>query len=134
MDIVDYIQRTQVGLSKRPYVANVESPTAKRLTHQDRASINAKLYFIDDSVLVIHEIVDTSHCYPQRLNYSFQYMRNGDQVFRYDNARHHRDLPNFPHHKHTGPNDEDVTPSQEPSYNQLFDEIQQNILRTLNTR
>lgn len=43
-------------------------------------------------------------------------------VFRYDNARHHRELENFPHHKHTGAG-EHVADCPEPTVGQIRDEV-----------
>jgi hypothetical protein len=57
-----------------------------------------------------------------RIHYAYTFIRNGIQVFRYDNAPHHRDILTFPHHKHIGPEDR-ATPSDQPSLNQVLIEI-----------
>ena len=60
---------------------------------------------------------------PLLSDYSFHYMTSdGDTIFRYDNARHHRDLEHFPHHKHIGA-DERVIGCPQPSVAQIRDEI-----------
>ena len=60
---------------------------------------------------------------PIRRAYSFHFMDGSNAtVFRYDNARHHRDLEHFPHHKHIGAS-ERVIDCPQPSIASIRDEI-----------
>lgn len=59
--------------------------------------------------------------------YRFQYMnKDGEMIFRYDNAPHYPALASFPHHKHASDN---VVPSSLPSIKDLLNEISALILR-----
>ena len=64
-------------------------------------SLALSLLYPDDSALHIRLWADCSGEYPQWVSYSFQYQdAQGTLRFRYDNARDHPELPNFPHHLH----------------------------------
>jgi hypothetical protein len=52
--------------------------------------------------------------------YRYQYVRAEKAIFRYDNAPHHPDLLNFPHHKHVGRKKFSAT---EPTLSQVLDEV-----------
>jgi len=127
MDIAIHLQRVENRLSSRLGVIEVEKLLARRLSGDDtRATINAKLRFYDGSFLDIHEIINTYRSYPEYLSYSYQYMKNDKQVFRYDNAPHHPKVGTYPDHKHIGNyKNERVIDSNRPNYNELFQEIYQ---------
>ncbi|HRG48516.1 MAG TPA: DUF6516 family protein [Leptospiraceae bacterium] len=56
-----------------------------------------KIYFINSTKLEGREFV-----FPEKRNYSFQWMNEDNSlIIRWDNAEHHRNLDNFPYHKHT---------------------------------
>jgi hypothetical protein len=58
----------------------------------------AKLTFIDGSNLRISEKV----VYGNLDKYSYYWLDGRNQlIIGWDNAPHHKELPNFPHHKHT---------------------------------
>ncbi|MFB6284155.1 MAG: DUF6516 family protein [Halobacteria archaeon] len=49
--------------------------------------------------------VEVSSHYPEGIKYSFQYCTpEGENILRYDNSRHHTDIPS--HHKHVGAEEE----------------------------
>ena len=50
-------------------------------------------------------------------------MREGQCVFRYDNAPHHPEIVTHPHHKHFGPMDR-VAPADQPSLSQILTEAE----------
>ncbi len=60
-----------------------------------------------------------------RLKYRFLNDADGNLVFRYDNAKHHPELENFPHHLHS----EDVVSLKEKSFPEAFKEVLKFILR-----
>ena len=89
----------------------------------DEFSLVASIGYNDGSRLEINLTIDCSQDYPNWHIYSFHYMTaQGAAIFRYDNSIHHPGLPTFPHHKHTGA-DEQVTPSDKPSVRTIRDEI-----------
>ncbi len=51
----------------------------------------------DGSVLCVTEAVGESW-----REYSYHWQRQGKLIKRWDNAPHHKGLPNFPHHIHNG--------------------------------
>lgn len=58
--------------------------------------------------------------------YAYQYVNSSQQlIFRYDNAGHHKKLglPNYPHHKHQG-SEENVVDSLAPSLLDVLAEIE----------
>ena len=61
--------------------------------------------------------------YPVRVHYAYTYLREGQRVFRYDNAPHHPEVATHPHHKHAGPMDR-VAPADQPSLNQVLVEAE----------
>ena len=72
--------------------------------------------FDNGCTLEFVEVKDTDN--PAKMKYRYQYMNiEKQEIFRYNNAPHHRHLPNFPHHKHT---DQQVISCQEPT---LFESI-----------
>lgn len=89
----------------------------------DEFSLVASIGYNDGSRLEIDLTFDCSQDYPNWHTYSFHYMTaQGIAIFRYDNSIHHFGLPTFPHHKHTGA-DEQVTPSDKPSVRTIRDEV-----------
>lgn len=82
--------------------------------------IEGVIYFYDGSRLEITERVKLERRRPVKTVYVYQYVRASEPVFRYDNAPHHPDLPNFPHHKHIG---QQRLPATELLLNQVLDEI-----------
>ncbi len=82
--------------------------------------IEGVIYFYDGSRLEITERIKLEQRRPVKTTYVYQYVRDGESVFRYDNAPHHLGLPNFPHHKHVG---QQRLSAIEPSLNQILDEI-----------
>jgi hypothetical protein len=59
--------------------------------------LRGRLLFVDGSILEFMEYLQEKN----RLKYRFHLMdKQGNIVFRYDNAPHHKDVSSFPHHKH----------------------------------
>jgi hypothetical protein len=80
--------------------------------------LRGRLLFIDGSMLEFMEYLQEE----TRLKYRFHLMdKQGDIVFRYDNAPHHKDVSTFPHHKHL-PNN--VIESDDKGFMDVLDEIE----------
>ena len=89
----------------------------------DEFSLVASIGYNDGSRLEINLTFDCSQDYPNWHAYSFHYMTaQGVAIFRYDNSVHHPGLPTFPHHKHTGA-DEQVSAHPQPSVRAIRAEI-----------
>jgi hypothetical protein len=82
--------------------------------------VNGVLYLANGSRLEFSELVYMVHYRPVKQFYRYQYVRGDEAVFRYDNAAHHPDLSNFPHHKHVG---EERLPATEPTLSQVLEEV-----------
>ena len=85
-----------------------------------RGAIKGVIYFYDGSRLEITERVRIENRRPIKKRYVYQYVSEGDAVFRYDNAPHHPDLPSYPHHKHVGLQ---RIAAVEPSLKQVLEEV-----------
>lgn len=82
--------------------------------------VEGVLYFYDGSRLEFAEVVAINQPSPVKLSYRYQYIRAGEAVFRYDNAKHHPGLSTHPHHKHAG---EKIVSAIEPTLSQILDEV-----------
>ena len=100
------------------YAESVEIREEIRANKQ--AILNAKVVLIDNSVLHIKEYIDAKYGIT-RTSYAYQYQdRDGQLIFRYDNAAHRPGL-GFKEHKHS--RDGTVLESSLPDFSDLFDEI-----------
>ncbi len=85
-----------------------------------RGIIEGTIYFSDGSRLEFRERVAIERARPLKRAYRYQYVRDGQAVFRYDNAPHHPQLPGFPHHKHVG---RKLFSALEPKLEQVLQEV-----------
>jgi hypothetical protein len=87
---------------------------------QTHGIVDGVLYFNNGSRLEFTETVAIQKPFAIKRLYRYQYIRKGRAIFRYDNAPHHPDLLNFPHHKHVGRKRLSAT---EPTLSQVLDEV-----------
>lgn len=89
----------------------------------EEGMIRGRLLFIGGYVLNFMEYIIIGE---ERPKYSFNFSDGkGNLIFRYDNAAHHRDIPTFPHHKHTG---SIIKSSKEMALAEVISEIERLIL------
>ncbi len=89
-----------------------------------RGFMRGELKFLDGSVLYLREFVDVKTTIVREM-YSYHYENASKKlIFRYDNTRHHKklNLPNYPHHKHDGSED-NVISSNAPMLADVLNEI-----------
>jgi hypothetical protein len=87
------------------------------------SKVEAQLERSQEHRLVITLGIDVSGEFGEWRNYRFHFMGSDDRcVFRYDNAPHYPGLPFFPHHKHSGSN-EDVTGHPLPKFRDILKEV-----------
>ncbi|HAZ43900.1 MAG TPA: hypothetical protein DDW76_25895 [Cyanobacteria bacterium UBA11369] len=89
-----------------------------------RGFMRGELKFLDGSVLYLREFVDVKTTIVREM-YSYHYENASKKlIFRYDNTRHHKklNLPNYPHHKHDGSED-NVISSNAPMLAEVLNEI-----------
>jgi Family of unknown function (DUF6516) len=89
-----------------------------------RGFMRGEIEFSDGSVFYLREFVDVKTTLVREM-YSYHYENaSKNQIFRYDNTRHHKklNLPNYPHHKHDGSED-NVMSSNAPMLADVLNEI-----------
>lgn len=89
-----------------------------------RGFIRGQINFTDGSILYLREFVNVETTISREM-YSYQYMdASNNLIFRYDNVEHHKklNLPNYPHHKHDG-SEENVISSNAPMLADVLSEI-----------
>src|SRR5262249_3994379 len=81
--------------------------------------IEGVVYFADGSRLEFTERVVIEQRRPVKQEYRYQFVQREAEVFRYDNAPHHKHITTHPHHKHVGAK---VLPALEPEFSHALDE------------
>lgn len=89
--------------------------------------LKGSILFMDSSTLDIAIFAKKLHKALSVEKYRFHYMdKQGQMLFRYDNAPHHPELSSFPDHKHT----EKITiPAPARGFKDIFNEITAMILK-----
>ncbi|MEW6668213.1 MAG: DUF6516 family protein [Thermodesulfobacteriota bacterium] len=123
MIIDDYFASIERSLRQNRRIARIEEPIICLASDDYNGLLRCRLFFWDESYLDIYEVVSTELGYPVRLSYAYIYLRQGERVFRYDNAPHHPEIATHPHHKHIGPSDH-LAPADQPSLSQVLAEIE----------
>lgn len=97
----------------------------EKVYSDERGYIAGYLLFIDDSKLSLAEVKDTEQ--KEKIKYQYHYMdKDNNMIFRYDNAKHYKEVKTFPHHKHLP---SDILESVEPEINTVLGEIEVIILK-----
>jgi len=121
MELRDYIKRFRHGIERVENYGYTESVEIREeIRPHKQVVINAGIVFIDGSVLHIREYTEAKYKL-KRISYAYQYQnKNGDLIFRYDNAPHKPAL-GFKEHKHT--NDGAIAECDLPEISDIMDEI-----------
>jgi hypothetical protein len=119
--IDDYFQTIRDTLEACPAVPSSSVTYDKRTSYV--GFIRGTILLLDGSTLHFREFVDVETDI-ERYMYAYQYQRDDELVFRYDNTEHHRKLklPTFPHHKHDG-SETNVIAAQAPTLAAVLEEI-----------
>ena len=123
MIIDDYFSSIERSLTQNVQVGEVGEPLTCLASDDYNGLIRCRVNFWDGSYLDLYEVVSTELGYPVRIHYAYTYLREGQRVFRYDNAPHHPEIVTHPHHKHIGPKDR-LAPADQPSLSQVLAEIE----------
>jgi len=86
----------------RSHSVVVELRIIKTLVEPGIELIKANATLTDGSALYVSETTGEGW-----RDYSYHWQRNGELIRRWDNAPHHMNLPNFPHHIHE---EDDILP------------------------
>jgi len=116
--ISDYISQVKKNLEKLPCVLSDE------LNFDNRGDVvlylKGKIVFTNQNELHLKEYFIAVPGF-KKLAYSYHYQDAEKQLIsRYDNAEHHGELENFPHHKHIGDN---ALPAEEISLAKVLEII-----------
>jgi hypothetical protein len=97
----------------------------------DIGFVKGTIYFLDGSVLHVREFVNVEQTV-DRYTYVYQYQKDDQLIFRYDNTEHHRKLrlASFPHHKHDG-SETKVVVSAAPDLATVLAEIEPRVLANI---
>ena len=119
MLITEYVKKIEANIAACPNV--VESQLTKDIRSLHIGIVEGMLTFTDESVLYFIEFVNVKEA-PHSYKYSYHYQdKDLNLIFRYDMAPHHKEIPSYPHHKHTSP--EAVIASSAPDVAIVLDEI-----------
>lgn len=123
MLIENYFTKIRNILSSFSIIQRFELETDNRT--ENLGFIRGNIYFKDGSLLHIGEYVDVEIVI-ERGKYTYQYMsKEGNLIFRYDNAPHHQklNLSTFPHHKHDR-HEDNIVESKAPLLEDICQEIE----------
>ena len=117
-EYLDLFHKSIEKIENYGYSDSVEIQEEIRANKQ--AVLNAKVVLIDNSVLYIKEYIDAKYGI-NKMSYAYQYQdRDGQLIFRYDNAVHRPPL-GFKEHKHSG--DGTISEYALPDIFDLVDEV-----------
>ena len=121
MSLRNYLELFRQALEKIENYGYTESIDIKEeIRPNKQAIIKAKIALIDRSVLHIKEYIDAKYKI-EKVSYAYQYQdRNGELIFRYDNAVH-RPALRFKEHKHT--KDGVIIEVSLPDISDIIDEV-----------
>jgi hypothetical protein len=93
----------------------------------DTVYLKGSILFMDSSTLDIAIFAKKLHKALSIKKYRFHYMnKQGQMLFRYDNAPHHPELSSFPDHKHI---ENSTIPASPRGFKDIFNEITAMILK-----
>jgi hypothetical protein len=94
----------------------------KTLVDPEIELIKANATLKDSSILFVNEAIGENW-----REYSYQWQKDGTMIRRWDNAPHHKDLANFPHHVHDG---NDILSSEDVNLTDVLNFIEDKISKT----
>ena len=124
MIIDDYFTSLERSLLQCADITQIVQPITCLASDDHNGLVRCRVFFWDNSYLDFQETVSTELGYPVRIHYAYTYLRQGQRVFRYDNAPHHPEIATHPHHKHIGPL-ERPAPADAPTLRQVLAEIEE---------
>ncbi len=120
MSISEYLSSIRCAIERLDSYGFAESIIfQEEIRAGKQAIIKAEIVLVDGSCLIIREYIDSKYGI-EKLSYAYQYQdREGNLVFRYDNAAHKPNLEK-PEHRHSPDGIDMVNP---PDMGKLVDEV-----------
>ena len=117
----NYLRLFRQGIEKLEKYGYAESIDIKEeIRPNKQAIVKARIVLVDSSVLHIKEYIDAKYKI-EKVSYAYQYQdRDGELIFRYDNAVH-RPALRFKGHKHT--KDGVIIEASLPDISDIIDEV-----------
>jgi len=121
MSLRNYLATLHEGIQKLEDYGYTESTEIREeIRPNKQAVIKGKIVLVDGSVLHIKEYIDAKYKI-ERVSYAYQYQdRDGELIFRYDNAVHRLAL-GYREHKHT--KDGVIVEASLPDISDVIDEV-----------
>jgi hypothetical protein len=121
MLLSNYLESLRKGIEKLENYGYTESVDIREeIRPNKQAIVKAKIVLVDSSVLHIKEYIDAKYTI-EKVAYAYQYQdRDGNFIFRYDNAVH-RPALGFKEHKHS--KDGVIIESSLPDILDVIDEV-----------
>jgi len=117
-----YIKKVENTIEKFDNIIEEKIINTNVLTEKS-GTIDGEIFFTDNSCLDFMEVIKKSVL--EKEKYKYHYMNDKKElIFRYDNAKHHKELKTFPHHKHT---QDGVSDAEEPNIEVVLNEIENKI-------
>lgn len=121
MLIAEYFRSIEKLLSNSKFITD-KAVDFKEFSSNE-GMVRGRLLFLGGYVLTFMEYIQIGK---ERPKYRFNLSDSkGIMIFRYDNAAHHKDVPTFPHHKHTS---NEVKTSRDMGLSDVISEIESLIM------
>ena len=129
MFIDDYVESLRQTIQKFIPIISVQEISID-IRSSSTGKIKGAISFIDGSILYFIEVIKIDG-EVRKLKYSYHYqIKNGNLVFRHDNAPHYKNVKTFPHHKHFH-SDDNVLISSVPIFKNILSEIEDYVMSKL---
>ena len=123
----EYLEATKLKIVASPIVSRYEI-TKERATSID-GYIRIRITLVNGDYLEVSEYFERTLSEIKTVDYRYQWMDASTNLYcRWDNAPHHPELDNFPHHIHQNSED-NVISGKVLSISQVLDIIEASLLR-----
>lgn len=122
MNISDYIAQLESLINSSTIISSYNLTIDRKTS--DITFISGKINFRDGTTLDFKEFIEESEDNIEKYKYAYNYRKESDSIFRYDNAPDPRAkvIKTFPYHKHL--KDGSITESKEIELSAVLDEIE----------
>lgn len=119
--VKEYLEAIKLKIVTSPIVSNYEI-VKERTTNID-GYIKVRMTLINGDYLEVSEYFESTFSNIKTIDYRYQWMdKTKNLLCRWDNAPHHKELDNFPHHIHKN-SEYNVIPGNALSISQVLDII-----------